>query len=253
MKILGISCFYHDAAACLVDDGIIVAAAQEERFTRKKHDSDFPTNAIRYCLAEAEVSGERLDAVAFYDKPILTFNRLLETYLSFAPSGLRSFVASIPVWVKQKVLQKELILRSLNDLGRGELDRERLLFGLHHHSHAASAFYPSPFEEAAILVMDGVGEWATTTVGMGSDEKVLDLLKDISERVSSDLDVHVTRMVVDPETVRISGETDTFNTVDTLKNGLEASDYYREVTISAANLDRSGKKVLFELKLQRAR
>jgi len=178
VNVLGISAFYHDSAASLVQGGEVVAAAQEERFTRVKNDAGFPVRSVEYCLAQAGLSFDEIDYVGFYDKPILTFNRLLETYLSFAPSGLRSFVASIPSWVKEKVLQKDLILRSLNDLGRGELDRGKLLFGLHHHSHAASAFYPSPFEEAAILVMDGVGEWATTSVGVGSHEN-LELIREI--------------------------------------------------------------------------
>jgi len=178
VNVLGISAFYHDSAASLVQGGEVVAAAQEERFTRVKNDAGFPVHSVEYCLAQAGLGFDEIDYVGFYDKPILTFNRLLETYLSFAPRGLRSFVASIPVWVKEKVLQKDLILRSLNDLGRGELDRGKLLFGLHHHSHAASAFYPSPFEEAAILVMDGVGEWATTSVGVGSHEN-LELIREI--------------------------------------------------------------------------
>jgi carbamoyltransferase len=178
VNVLGISAFYHDSAAALVRDGEVVAAAQEERFTRKKNDSDFPAHSVAYCLDEAGLGIEDLDHVGFYDKPLLTFNRLLETYLAFAPSGLGSFVASIPVWVKEKVLQKDLILRALNDLGRGKLDKSRLLFGHHHHSHAASAFYPSPFDEAAVVIMDGVGEWATTTIGVGSGSK-LDLQREI--------------------------------------------------------------------------
>jgi carbamoyltransferase len=178
MQVLGISAFYHDSAACLVRDGEVVAAAQEERFTRKKNDAEFPLRAVAYCLAEGGVTLDELHQVGFYDKPLLTFNRLLETYLAFAPSGLGSFVKAIPVWIKQKVLQKELILRALNDLGCGELERSKLLFGFHHHSHAASAFYPSPFEEAAVVVMDGVGEWATTSIGLGTGAK-LELLREI--------------------------------------------------------------------------
>jgi carbamoyltransferase len=146
VNVLGISAFYHDSAAALVRDGEVVAAAQEERFTREKNDSDFPAHSVAYCLDEAGLGIEDLDHVGFYDKPLLTFNRLLETYLAFAPSGLGSFVASIPVWVKEKVLQKDLILRALNDLGRGELDKSRLLFGHHHHSHAATG---GPEEERA--------------------------------------------------------------------------------------------------------
>ena len=178
MNVLGISAFYHDSAACLVQDGKVVAAAQEERFTRLKNDSGFPTRSVEYCLAQAGLGLTDVDHVGFYDKPLLTFNRLLETYLAFAPSGFRSFVTSIPVWVKEKVLQKDLILKALNGLGRGELERSKLLFGFHHHSHAASAFYPSPFENAAVLVMDGVGEWATTSIGVGSGAD-LELLREI--------------------------------------------------------------------------
>lgn len=172
MIVLGISAFYHDSAAALVRDGEIVAAAQEERFTRKKNDSEFPANAITYCLDEAGVSLADVDYVGFYDKPLLTFNRLLETYISFAPRGLPSFVKAIPVWIKEKILQKTLILKGVNGLERGTISEEKILFGFHHHSHAASAFYPSPFDEAAILVMDGVGEWATTSTGMGKGNNV---------------------------------------------------------------------------------
>ena len=178
MIALGISGFYHDSAAALVRDGEIIAAAQEERFTRVKHDAGFPAQAIAYCLTEAGVSLDQVDYAAFYDKPILTFNRLLETYLAYAPRGLPSFVKAIPVWVKEKILQKNLLLKGLNNLGRGTLAEDRILFGFHHHSHAASAFYPSPFERAAILVMDGVGEWATTTFGRGEGEAI-DLFKEI--------------------------------------------------------------------------
>ena len=178
MIVLGISGFYHDSAAALVRDGEIVAAAQEERFTRVKHDARFPARAVEYCLTEAGVSFDQVDYAAFYDKPLLTFNRLLETYLAYAPRGLPSFVKAIPVWVKEKILQKDLLLKGLNSLGRGTLAEDRMLFGFHHHSHAASAFYPSPFERAAILVMDGVGEWATTTLGRGAGAEI-DLFKEI--------------------------------------------------------------------------
>ncbi len=178
MNVLGISAFYHDSAACLVRDDHVVSAVQEERFTRHKFDADFPRQAVAYCLREAGLSFDEIDYVGFYDKPLLTFNRLLETYLAFTPSGFRSFVTAIPIWVKEKVFQKDLILRELESLGRGALPRDRLLFGFHHHSHAASAFYPSPFEEAAIVVMDGVGEWATTSVGAGSGTKV-ELLREL--------------------------------------------------------------------------
>ncbi len=165
MKILGISCYYHDSAACLLDDGVLVAAAQEERFSRKKHDQDFPTNAVRYCLAEAGVSGGALDAVAFYDKPILKFHRILETYLATAPRGLTQFMRAVPVWLREKLWIEPRILEALEGCG---IDAPgSLYFPEHHESHAASAFYPSPFEAAAVLTMDGVGEWATSTVGVG--------------------------------------------------------------------------------------
>ena len=172
MIVLGISAFYHDSAAALVRDGEIVAAAQEERFSRDKNDSGFPGRAVAWCLSSAGVRLDEVDYIGFYDKPLLTFNRLLETYLSYAPRGLPSFVSSIPVWVKEKLLQKNLLLKSLNALEQGETKEQRILFGFHHHSHAASAFYPSPFDEAAILVMDGVGEWATTSLGTGRGGKV---------------------------------------------------------------------------------
>ena len=167
MIVLGLSAFYHDSAAAIVRDGVIVAAAQQERFSRKKNDSEFPADAAAYCLDAAGVSLDEVDYVGFYDKPLLTFDRLLETYLSFAPAGLESFVKAIPVWIKEKVLQKNLIVTGLNGLQRGTLDPDKVLFGFHHHSHAASAFYPSPFDRAAVLVMDGVGEWATTSYGVG--------------------------------------------------------------------------------------
>ena len=178
MLVLGISAFYHDSAAAIVRDGEIIAAAQEERFSRKKHDSGFPTQAIAYCLNEAGVSVEDIDLVGFYDKPLLTFDRLLETYLAYTPMGLGSFIKSIPEWVKSKLLQKTTIARGLNDLERGQFDDDKLRFGFHHHSHAASAFYPSPFQDAAVVVMDGVGEWATTTIGQGSGASI-ELLDEI--------------------------------------------------------------------------
>ncbi|HTO54080.1 MAG TPA: carbamoyltransferase [Myxococcota bacterium] len=170
MKILGISCFYHDSAACLVDDGEIVAAAQEERFTRKRHDQDFPKQAVRYCLAEAGVSGAGVDAVAFYDKPILKFQRILETYFAVAPHGLRSFVKAVPLWLREKLWIEETIRESLAECGI--TPPERLWFPEHHESHAASAFYPSPFQEAAVLTVDGVGEWATATIGSGEGSRL---------------------------------------------------------------------------------
>ncbi|MCB9558000.1 MAG: carbamoyltransferase [Deltaproteobacteria bacterium] len=162
MNILGISAFYHDSAACLLQDGALIAAAQEERFTRKKHDHDLPKNAIEYCLEEAGLTVEQLDYVAFYEKPLLKFDRLLQTWLAFAPSGLSSFFKGIPQWLQKKLHhQREL------DRGLGGGYRGRFVFPEHHESHAASAFFPSPFDEAAILTMDGVGEWATTTWGIG--------------------------------------------------------------------------------------
>ena len=168
MNILGISAYYHDSAACLVVDGKIIAAAQEERFTRKKHDENFPVNAINYCLTEAGLSAQQIDYVVFYDKPFLKFERLFETYLAFAPKGFKSFATSLPVWVKDKLFQKSVILDALKDhLDKNTDWSSKLLFSEHHLSHAASAFFPSPFEEAAVLTMDGVGEWATTSLAVG--------------------------------------------------------------------------------------
>jgi carbamoyltransferase len=165
--ILGISAFYHDSAAALVVDGRIVAAAQEERFTRKKHDHGFPDNAIRYCLEEAGLRREELSYVGFYDKPLLKFERLLETYLAYAPVGFRSFLQAMPLWLRQKLhLPREI------DRGLGGGIGKRYVFPEHHESHAASAFYPSPFEEAAILTLDGVGEWATASIGVGRGNRV---------------------------------------------------------------------------------
>ncbi|TAN54873.1 MAG: hypothetical protein EPN20_21030, partial [Magnetospirillum sp.] len=178
MIVLGISGFYHDSAAALVKDGVVIAAAQEERFTRVKHDAGFPARAVAYCLDEAGITLDQVDWIAFYDKPLLTFNRLLETYLAFAPRGLTSFVKAIPVWVKEKLLQKDMLQKGLEGLGRGPVPPEKILFGFHHHSHAASAFYPSPFDSAAVMVMDGVGEWATTTIGRGNGS-TLELLSEI--------------------------------------------------------------------------
>ena len=168
MYILGISAYYHDSAACLIDDGEIIAAAQEERFTRIKYDANFPVNAITYCLDEANLKPDKIDYIVFYDKPFLKFERLLETYLAFAPRGFQNFVTSVPIWVKEKLFQKSLITKSLRDLWGKEIDwTERLLFSEHHLSHAASAFFPSPFNEAAVLTMDGVGEWSTTSLAIG--------------------------------------------------------------------------------------
>src|SRR6267142_3301636 len=157
MDILGISAYYHDSAACLLRDGEIVAAAQEERFTRKKHDARFPRNAVRYCLREGGVSLQQLRHVAFYDKPLLKFERLLETYLGFSPRGIRSFVAAMPVWLKEKLLLKDLLEKELLAIAEGlrRKDLPSILFGEHHESHAASAFFVSPFRSAAVLCMDG--------------------------------------------------------------------------------------------------
>jgi len=172
MIILGLSAFYHDSAAAIIRDGEIVAAAQEERFTRKKNDADFPINAAEFCLDAAGVNFDDVDYIAFYDKPLLTFDRLLETYLTYAPKGFKSFAKAIPVWVKEKLLQKKLIIDGLNSLDRGTITEDDLLFGYHHHSHAAAAFYPSPFDDAAIVIMDGVGEWATTSIGVGNGRDI---------------------------------------------------------------------------------
>jgi carbamoyltransferase len=167
--ILGISAYYHDSAACLLIDGEIIAAAQEERFTRIKNDPSFPASAIRYVLKEASVELDELTAIAFYDKPLLKFERLLENYHSFVPKGLTSFTASIPVWIREKVFMKKLLRSQLEQFGKKKV---QLLFPEHHLSHAASAFYPSPFEEAAILTVDGVGEWATTSVCHGKGNQI---------------------------------------------------------------------------------
>ena len=178
MRVLGISAFYHDSAAALIEDGRLVGAAQEERFTRKKHDSGFPEKAVEYCLGEAGIKLADVDYVAFYDKPFLKFERLLETYLAFAPRGFTSFRMAMPLWLKEKLFQKTL-LRDEMKKWQPDFDwQKRLLFGEHHQSHAASAFFPSPYEEAAILCMDGVGEWATTSLGFGQGNK-LEMLKEI--------------------------------------------------------------------------
>ena len=165
MNILGISAFYHDSAACLVKDGAIVAAAQEERFTRKKHDFAFPSHAVHYCLKQGGIKGDQLDYVCFYDKPFIKFERILETYLAYAPSGIRSFMMAIPLWIKQKLWMKELIKDQIEYHGM-------ILFPEHHESHAASAFFASPFQEAAFLTIDGVGEWTTTSYGLGRNNQI---------------------------------------------------------------------------------
>tara|TARA_B100000787_G_scaffold138549_1_gene107427 strand:- start:825 stop:2663 length:1839 start_codon:yes stop_codon:yes gene_type:complete len=176
MYILGISAFYHDSAACLLKEGEILAAAQEERFTRKKHDASFPHYAIKYCIKEAGISADEIINVVFYEKPFLKFERLLETYLSSAPKGFKSFTRAMPVWIKDKLFQKSILKKKLTKtLGTNINWGERLLFSEHHLSHAASAFYPSPFENAAVLTLDGVGEWTTTSlaIGKGKDLKVI--------------------------------------------------------------------------------
>jgi carbamoyltransferase len=187
-SILGISAYYHDSASCLVIDGEIVAAAQEERFTRIKHDHRFPSNAARYCLQEAGITLDQLDYVGFYDKPLLKFDRLLETYLDYTPAGFLSFLKAMPLWMKEKLWMPDVIAIELAKVAGAETERSakkrakqfrwKLLFGDHHESHAASAFYPSPFEEAAILTMDGVGEWATSSMGFGRGNEIT-LLKEL--------------------------------------------------------------------------
>lgn len=179
MKILGISAFYHDSAATILEDGKIIAAAQEERFTRKKHDPSFPVNAIKFCLEYAGLSLDELDAIAFYDKPLLKFERLLETYYGFAPKGISSFITAIPVWLKEKLFFKRLIYSELAKVEPYNKKKVKLLFPEHHLSHAASAFYPSPYERAAILTVDGVGEWATATISLG-EGKDITLMKELT-------------------------------------------------------------------------
>ena len=171
-KILGISAFYHDSAAALTVGEKVVAASQEERFTRIKHTPDFPINAIKYCLEEAGLSIEELDAIVFYDKPLLKFERLLETYYAYAPKGLFSFLKAIPVWLNEKMFLKNLIYDGLKDIEKYDKRKVNLLFSEHHISHAASAFFASPFKEAAILTIDGVGEWNTTTICFGSGNNI---------------------------------------------------------------------------------
>jgi carbamoyltransferase len=175
VRILGLSAFYHDSAAALIEDGRIVAAAQEERFTRKKHDSEMPNRAIEYCLDQAGIELADIDCVAFYDKPFLKFERLLETYLAFAPRGFQSFRMAIPLWLREKLFLKQLLRSELRQLAPDVDWEERLLFAEHHQSHAASAFFPSPFDEAVVLTMDGVGEWATTSLsyGRGNDLRMM--------------------------------------------------------------------------------
>lgn len=178
-KILGISAYYHDSAAALLIDGEIVAAAQEERFSRKKHDSSFPSGAVRYVLSESGLKVSDLTVIVFYDKPFLKFERLLETYHAFAPKGLKSFLYAIPIWIKEKLFMRKMLWEELEKVEDGRIKRRPpLLFSEHHLSHAASAFYPSPFDKAAILTIDGVGEWATLTIGRGEGNEIT-LLKEL--------------------------------------------------------------------------
>ena len=172
MQVLGISAFYHDSAAALIRDGDIVAAAQEERFTRRKHDAAFPSHALDYCLREGGASLDDIDCIVFYDKPLLKFERLLETYVAFAPRGFKSFSMAIPLWLREKLFLKNLLTKELEKRGTRKDVEGRVLFSEHHLSHAASAFFPSPFDEAAVLTMDGVGEWATTSLAYGKGELV---------------------------------------------------------------------------------
>lgn len=179
MYILGISAFYHDSAACLLNDGHIIAAAQEERFTRKKHDDGFPSHAIQYCLKESGISASEIDNVVFYEKPFLKFERLLETYFAFAPKGFSSFAKAMPMWIKNKLFQKSQLINELKLTLDAEINwGERLLFSEHHLSHAASAFYPSPFQNAAILTLDGVGEWTTSSIAIGNGNNI-NVIKEI--------------------------------------------------------------------------
>ncbi|MES2905689.1 MAG: carbamoyltransferase [Pseudomonadota bacterium] len=178
MRVLGLSAYYHDSAAALVHDGDIIAAAQEERFTRRKHDPDFPENAVRFCLEQAGAGAGEIDFIAFYDKPFLKFERLLETYLTFAPRGFKSFAKAMPVWVGEKLFQKDMLIKALKNIDPVLADQKKILFCEHHFSHAASAFYPSPYDDAVVLTMDGVGEWTTTSAGIGRGNELL-LTKEI--------------------------------------------------------------------------
>ena len=166
-SILGISAFYHDSAAAILVDGRIIAAAQEERFTRKKHDSSFPFNAIKFVLKYSRLKLSEIDCIVFYEKPFLKFERLLETYVALAPKGFIQFAKAMPSWLREKLFQKKIIIDSLKKIEKNFNDEKKIYFSEHHLSHAASAFYPSPFEEAIVLTADGVGEWATTTVAIG--------------------------------------------------------------------------------------
>ena len=177
-SILGISAFYHDSAAALIIDGKIIAAAQEERFSRKKHDARYPFHAVEYILKESKLNLNQIDRIVFFEKPFLKFERLLETYMAFAPKGFRSFSLSMPIWLREKLFQKKFLFDKLKQHDEAFIDIKKINFSEHHYSHAASAFYPSPFKEAVILTLDGVGEWATTTVSIG-DKNKLEIVKEI--------------------------------------------------------------------------
>ena len=172
MKILGISAFYHDSAAAVIDGDNIIAAAQEERFTRKKHDSTYPFNAIEFVLDFAKIKLSEVDQIIFFEKPFLKFERLLETYVAFAPRGFKSFCMAMPIWLKDKLFQKKMLFNELKRHDNNFNDNKKIFFSDHHLSHAASAFFPSPFEEAVVLTADGVGEWATTTLAVGRNNKL---------------------------------------------------------------------------------
>ena len=178
MRILGLSAYYHDAAAALVVDGRVEFAAQEERFTRRKHDAAFPREAIRSCLETTGTRPADIDVVAFYDKPFLKFERLLETYLAFAPRGFTSFRQAVPLWLREKLFQKSLLVKELESIAENVAWEPKLIFSEHHLSHAASAFFPSPFKRAAVLTMDGVGEWTTTSLALG-DGGSLEVIREI--------------------------------------------------------------------------
>lgn len=179
MKVLGIAAYYHDSGAAIVENGKVLVAAQEERFSRVKHDARFPENAIKYCLDESGIGVEELDQIAFYDKPFLKFERLLETYYAFAPRGFRSFAKAMPIWLKEKLFTKPILKKKLNALAESKVKQLSINFPEHHLSHAASAFYTSPFKRAAFLTIDGVGEWATTSYGIASGEKGIKVLGEL--------------------------------------------------------------------------
>ena len=176
--ILGISAFYHDSSAALIKDGKIISAVQEERFTRVKHDSSFPKESIKYILKNSDIKLSEINSIVFYEKPFLKFERLLETYIAFAPKGFRSFAASMPIWLREKLFQKDMIFKELKNIDQSFDDIKKLKFSEHHMSHAASAYYPSPYNEALVLTLDGVGEWSTTTIGIGKKNKI-EILKEI--------------------------------------------------------------------------